>query len=388
MAIKNILIIGGGIAGLALAGLASKRGCAVTVWEAAKNFKDGGYVIGIWKNGGEALREMGLASQVATTGFKSAYQLLADEKGNTLKHTDLSGLSDLHGDALRFMLRGALHGILQGTLTDNVTVRFNCSLAELKESNGTVYARTTNGETGAFDLVIGADGIRSTTRGLLFKKDSVIRHNAFFYYGSVSYRDWKTTLPGDVEMLGRGAFLGIYPYTSDECGFYAALYPGKAAAESESSIELLRREFADFGWQVPALLRDLQPPIFGDWIQETAPPKWSCGRCILIGDAAHALLPTSGQGISMALEDALLLDKVLAKTENEDRALDAALTAFEQKRRARIAPVRRRSRRINLINRLATRSNPLFHHLRKVLARTGSGAGKARRLNKLFRREL
>lgn len=383
MAVKNILIIGGGIAGLALAGLAGKRGCAVTVWETAKNFKDGGYVIGIWKNGGNALQEMGLAPQIAAVGVRSAYQLLTDEKGNTLKRTDLDALSDQNSDAVRFMPRGALHGILQGALTDNVDIRFGCSPAELKEDNGKVYAHAANGETGVFDIVIGADGIGSATRGLLFKNDSIIRHNAFFYYGSVSYRDWKISLPGDIEMLGRGVFLGIYPYTADECGFYAALYPGKAA-QSEAAIELLKRECAGFGWEIPGLLRNLRPPIFGDWIRETAPPKWSRGRCLLIGDAAHALLPTSGQGISLALEDALALDRVLATTDNEDRALAAALTAFEKKRRARIAPVKRRSRNINLINRLATRSNPLFCHFRNSLARAGSGAGKVRRLNNFF----
>ena len=387
MTAKKILIVGGGIAGLTLAVLAGRRGCAVTVLESMAQFNDGGYVIGVWKNGCTVLWDMGLGEQVESTGRQSAYQLLSDEKGRELKRTDLSRLASKHGSAVRFMTRGTLHKILQNALSDTTNIHFNRSVAELRPDHNHVVVRDTAGEEDTFDIVVGSDGIHSTTRKLLFHHDAVLRHNAVFYYGAAVCKDWNKPLLGDVEMLGRGTFLGVYPVSDDECGFYAALYPGGQFL-SEPAESVLRREFADFGWQAPALLRDLRPPIFGDWIQETAPSQWSRGRCVLIGDAAHALLPTTGQGISLALEDAFLLDQTLAQTSNDHDALARAWATFEQRRRARIEPIRRRSRRINLINRLATRNNPLFCRFRNALVRMSLGSAKERRLDKFFSRNV
>lgn len=384
---QHILVAGGGIAGLAFAALAARRGRRVTVLERAAAFNEGGYAIGLWRNGYAALRKMGLAEQAAARGFAVARQILADEKGEVLKQTDLSALSAQSGGAVRFMPRGALHRVLQGALNDNVNIRFNAGLASLDENKESVTARDTLGNVEDYDLVIGADGAHSATRRLLFSRgeDGEKFYDAVFYWGDASCADWSPPLENDVEMMGAGAFLGVYPFSAARCGFYAALYPG-ADSLRRAPLNVLRGALANFGGHAPKLLAGLREdsPVFGGQMAEVDAPRWSRGRCLLIGDAAHALLPTSGQGINFALEDAALLDEMLAA----QKPLAETFAAFEKRRRARIAPVRRRARMLHTMNALATRNRPLFCRLRRALARRSSGANKEKRLQKFFKGSL
>ena len=119
MTAKKILIVGGGIAGLTLAVLAGRRGCAVTVLESKAQFNDGGYVIGVWKNGCTVLWDMGLGEQVESTGRQSAYQLLSDEKGRELKRTDLNPGGQFLSEPAESVLRREFANLINRLATRN-----------------------------------------------------------------------------------------------------------------------------------------------------------------------------------------------------------------------------------------------------------------------------
>ena len=191
-----------------------------------------------------------------------------------------------------------------------------------------------DGSTGTYDLVVGADGVHSTIRSLALggpPANDVGQASWRFIADDVAgITDWTV-------MLGRGrAFLTVslgggvvYCYadvsTSD---------PGDAARED------WRSRFADFAEPVPSLLDQAAEAYFAP-IEEVAPPAWTAGRVVLVGDAAHASSPNMAQGAAMALEDAL----VLAETLTADRIADQALAGYAQRRMARVRWVQEQTHR-------------------------------------------
>ena len=338
MAIGRILVVGGGIAGLATARALARAGFSVEVVEREDAWTGAGAGIYLPGNAARALRTLGLERAVLERAVVIARQRFCDHRGRLLVDVDLAEVWDGVGPCL------ALHRAdLQAVLIDGareVPIRMGFDLRELSERDGTLSVEFGDGNTGDYGLVVGADGIHSTVRRLAFGNDATAR--------PVGQVGWRFVAPCPPEittwtvMLGpRTAFL-MLPIGHRRVYCYCDVM----SASGEEADDGLGRFFSDFAESVLGLVASApdQRRLHRSTIEEVALDSWVNGRVILVGDAAHATSPNMAEGAGMALEDALVLADCLQRRE----AVPAALSDFEARRRPRtdwvLAQTHRRDR--------------------------------------------
>jgi 2-polyprenyl-6-methoxyphenol hydroxylase-like FAD-dependent oxidoreductase len=150
------------------------------------------------------------------------------------------------------------------------------------------------------------------------------------------------TEPND--LFGEGEYVGVFPTRSQQLGvLFLASTPAKEPDLPEGRITYLRERFGNFGWIVPTLLQSLHDPaaIFSDDIDQVVLETWYRGRVVLLGDAAHAVSPTTAMGGAMALEDAHVLAEELHQVDAAD--VEQALARYVTRRKPRIAQLQQTS---------------------------------------------
>ncbi len=325
-----MLIIGAGIAGLALARACRQHDLSLEVVERVTEWETTGTGLYLPGNAVRGLGELGLGPAVAARANPIGRQRFLDHRGRRLAEIDVDRFWDGVGNCLAIN-HAALHEVLRDA-TAEVPTRLGTAVTKMDDG---VAPRVhfSDGSTGTFDLVVGADGVHSTIRSLVMGGPRARR------VGQASWRFLADGFPDITDwtvMLARGrAFLTlalgqglVYCYadrnTSD---------PGGAGGKD------WREAFADFAGPVPRLLEHGANAYFSP-IEEVVPPVSRAHRVVLVGDAAHASSPNMAQGAALAVEDALVLAELLAA-----QPVDQALTAYTERRTARVAWVQAQTHR-------------------------------------------
>jgi 2-polyprenyl-6-methoxyphenol hydroxylase-like FAD-dependent oxidoreductase len=341
------LIVGGGIAGLATAAGLARAGIACEVVERAPAWAPVGAGIVLSVNAMAVMRRLGLDDAVAERGTRLGRGAITDAAGRELGATDFALLEPELGPTIA-LHRAALHEVLLEGARD-VPVAHDASVEALRSDEDGVDVTFTDGREHRYDLVVGADGLRSRVRELLFGPSSLA------YSG---YTCWRFVVKSPVrslamrEMWGRGRRLGIVPIGEDSLyAFAVANAPPGADDPPEGRLDRLRERFAGFGGQAPDVLAALQSPdqLIHNDLEERPEGPWHAGRVLLIGDAAHAMTPNMGQGAAMALEDAAVLVELLAAGASP---VSEVVLRLVERRRARVRWVQRQSRRIGRVGQL------------------------------------
>jgi FAD-dependent urate hydroxylase len=206
MGVRRVLIVGGGIAGLALAPMLARTGVAVEVIEREPAWRPAGTGIYLPGNAARALRALGLEAQVASRAIEIPRQQFYDHHGRLLFEVDVAELWAAVGPCLA-LRRAELHTILRHAAGD-VPIRLGLALERLAQHNGVVSVEFSDGTSGEYDLVVGADGIQGAVRRLTFEPTAAPR--------PVGQVGWRFLAPRPPEvttwsvMLGRGtAFLTL-----------------------------------------------------------------------------------------------------------------------------------------------------------------------------------
>ncbi len=230
------------------------------------------------------------------------------------------------------MERGKLQNALLNAVKD-APCRLGVWVTALDQRNGRVWVSSSDGASGEYDLVIGADGIGSTVRAL------ALNEIAPSYCGQMTWRSLapkRPDYPAEVQFwLGDGCFFGFFPISSEhEYGFGYVAEPNRRRDPTEGRLARLRERFSGFGGAVRDYLDRLErdDEIHCAPIESLELDRWLSGRVMLIGDAAHASSPMMGQGGCMAIEDAFVLAELMDASENVEIALDA----FVARRRPRV----------------------------------------------------
>jgi 2-polyprenyl-6-methoxyphenol hydroxylase-like FAD-dependent oxidoreductase len=346
----RVLVVGAGVAGLALARALHDRGVTAEVVERVTEWQPTGAGFYLPGNAVRALGDLGIGSAVAARANPIVRQRFLDHGGRLLAEIDVERFWDGVGGCVAIH-RSALHEALREA-TVEVPVRMGTAVTNL-EDGPVPLVSFSDGSTGSYDLVVGADGVHSTIRRL------AVGGPPARYVGQASWRFVAEGFPNVTEwtvMLGRGrAFLTValgqgvvYCYadmnTSDPAG---------AAGED------WRQLFADFAEPVPRLLEQDAEAYFAP-IEEVVQPAWTASGVALIGDAAHASSPNMAQGAAMAVEDALVLAELLAAGER----VEHALAEYEQRRKARVAWVQEQTHRRDRMRSLS----PIVRNLTLRLA--------------------
>jgi FAD-dependent urate hydroxylase len=337
---RRVLIVGGGIAGLALAPMLARTGDAVEVIEREPAWRPAGTGIYLPGNAARALRALGLEAQVASRAVEIARQRFHDHHSRLLFEVDVAELWAAVGPCLA-LHRAELHMILRDAAGD-APIRLGLALERLAQHNGIVSIEFSDGTSGEYDLVVGADGIQSAVRRLTFEATAVPRP-----VGQVGWRFLAPRPPGVTTwsvMLGRGTAFLTLPLAGDRVYCYCDVVSSRDRdTPALGPAQRLSELFSDFADPAATLLAalDAAADIHASAIEEVALDRWAQGRVVLIGDAAHATSPNMAQGAAMALEDALVLTDCLQRIP----AIPDAIAAFQARRRPRTDWVRAQTHR-------------------------------------------
>ncbi|MEV6840593.1 FAD-dependent monooxygenase [Streptomyces sp. NPDC051133] len=335
----RVLVIGGGIAGTAAALGLHKAGHDVSVHEAhPDSAEDIGAFLTLASNGMRAVAELDATDAVTAVGFPLTSLRLLDSGGTELANAPLGEAAD---PALRYrcLRRGELNAALRAeAVRRGIRLCHGARLESVTDGPDGVTARFQDGSTATGDLLIGADGLRSTVRGLITPSVRPAYAGQRVFYGCTD------TAPagegtGAITMIrGSGAAFGYAVSPAGESYWFA-----RVAGEPLPAGTPAGRPSGTWREQLLPLLRPDDTPAAGlveatgDAIMVTDATElplgapWHTGRVLLIGDAAHAASPATGQGASMALEDAVVLAKALRDLPDRH----GAFAAYERHRRPR-----------------------------------------------------
>ena len=355
----RILIVGGGIAGLGLCRALLQQGLVPDIIDRVSSWPSGGTGLYIPGNGVRALEELGLADQILARAVRMSHQRILDHTGRQLAEIELAQVWGGVGPCVG-IARGELHRVLLESIA-GVPIRLGTSVTGLRQHDDKVHVVFTDGSTGRYDLVVGADGIHSRIRQLLVG-DIPPRH-----LGQLSWRflvDFSGAIDTWTVMLGpQRAFLTM-PVGPNRLYCYADLATFATEDPTKGDLVRFRALFADFAEPVPSILGELDgfDVIHFAPIEEIALDSWARGRVLLLGDAAHATSPNMAEGASMALEDALVLARMLRTHGSPEESV----SAFIERRRARIRWVQQRTHRRDRVRRLPA---PLRNLALKILGK-------------------
>ncbi|WP_419903117.1 FAD-dependent monooxygenase [Kiloniella sp.] len=351
----QVLIVGGGIAGLSTAIALKQKGIEAEIIEKASSWRSGGAGLHLPGNAVVPMERLGIRTDVESQSFAFPEIRYCDQKDSKLFSLDLS---DGSWPAFQAISRDTFHKILVEK-AGNVPVRFGIEIKTLSQEEGSPDSLSkvefSDGKTVEYDLVIAADGINSATRGMLFGSELQPQSA-----GITCWR-WITEIEGLSEphfMLGRGKILLLMPISSGRAYVFASITDpnGKYASLNNEAVnnDVIRREFAEFGGAVPHILKRLEQdgPVLPGQLQQMLVPEWVKGACVLVGDAAHGTLPTMAQGASMAMEDAL----VLAEELDAKSSIEKALAAYQTRRIERAQWVQHQSLKRMGLARLKART--------------------------------
>jgi FAD-dependent urate hydroxylase len=333
----RILIVGAGLAGLSLARALRQAGLTPKVIEREPGWSVAGTGMYLPANGVRALRTLGLEGAVTARGTRIPRQRLLDHRGRMLADIDLDRLWGDVGPCLA-LPRTELHQILR----EGVPVRLGRTIRSLEHLDGPVQVGFDDGSGGDYDLVVGADGLRSTVRRLAVDPRPPL---------PVGQHSWRflAARPPQVStwtvMLGRGTSFLTVPVGPGLVYCYADVTADTARGGERDGdpVGRLREWFAGFADPVPGLLDHLEDParVHVASIEQVAEERWGRGAVVLVGDAAHGMSPNMAQGAALAFEDAL----VLAGCLRDAATVTNAVAAFVARRNRRTGWVRTQTHR-------------------------------------------
>jgi len=344
---NKALIIGGGIAGPATAMALQRAGIDSVVYEAYDTSAglDAGAFLTVAVNGLDALRTLDAHEPVLDAGFPTRNIEFFSGTGKRLGEVPIGGtLPD--GTATHTIKRADLYRVLHDeAIRRGIRIEHGKRLVDAETTpEGGVVARFGDGTQATGDLLIGADGIHSRTRRIIDPDAPEPRYTGLGNIGGFTRNAAVNTKPGIYVMVwGKRAFFGYTVSSSGEIWWFANPPSTReltgaelAATTTEQWKQQLLSLFADDATPAVEIIKATTGELPGtNQYDMPSVPTWYKGSMIIVGDAAHAASPASGQGASMAIEDAVVLAKCLRDLPD----IQQAFAAYEQLRRERVEHV-------------------------------------------------
>jgi 2-polyprenyl-6-methoxyphenol hydroxylase-like FAD-dependent oxidoreductase len=301
----RILIVGGGIGGVAVAVALRQRGFEPSVYEAAPELHPVGKGIWVPTNAMQVLDRLGLSAAVARAGWPLERIQLRSVRDGLLQDFDLRPVIARFGHATISIHRAALVQTLADALPAG-TVHLGKRCTGVESDPAGVTVRFADGSQERGDLLIGADGIHSAVRERLFPPVE-LRYSGQTCYRGIADMELPAGLEHTCwEVWGGALRVGFSAIGPRSLYWFAPLLaPAGSPAPAKALSAWLADQYAAFPAPVPEMLRQTAAEIIRTDLYDFAPRSpWSCGRVVLLGDAAHATTPNLGQGGAQALEDA------------------------------------------------------------------------------------
>lgn len=335
--IQNALIIGGGIAGMTAAMSLKRAGVSVTLIDADPEWRVYGAGISLTGLALRAFDDLGLLNEVRRRGRVRGGMTMRAVTGDLLFEAPVPE-NPLPIDSGGGIMRPVLHDIFSSTVrAEGVVVRLGIKPAALSQDDQGVDIRFSDGTSGRFDLVVGADGIYSWVRQQILPDSPKPKFTGQGCWRVVAPRP--ASLQGGEMYIGGPVKAGINPVSPDEVYSYILEHvPDNPRFAPENMLPHLRQLLTPFGGALKAIREGLSEksminyrPL--EWL--LLPDPWYSGRVVLIGDAVHATTPHMAAGAGVAAEDGIVLAQEIARHES----VPAALKAFVARRFERASVV-------------------------------------------------
>ncbi len=334
--VRRVLVVGGGVGGLTAATSFARQGVEVVLIEKRPAFDIPGVGLGQPANALRVYQSLGLLDEILQTGFSYDRMFIFDAKRTLIAEHEFL-LGDENVPAFCALSRLELHKILLGAAERaGVQVRLGVTVSEIRDEGDRVAVQFSNGETDAFDLLAGFDGIRSATREHLVGTAFAPRPSG---YGA-----WRVQVPrrdyvrGMEFLQGIGSKTGAMPLNNDLMYvFHIRPEAPDAWFAQKDYVELFRERVAQYGSYVAEVAASLDARsdiVFSPMETLLLPWPWYRGRVVIGGDAAHTFPPHLTQGAAMAAEDGFVLAREMLGGHG---TIDERLMRYSRQRYARCA---------------------------------------------------
>lgn len=339
----RVLVVGAGVAGIAVAQMLRRQGWHPVVVDRARDDRAAGYMLALMPMVDPLIDGLGVRERYLAESVELSRYRFRSHTGRAMRTDSMAGVVDRYGD-YRGISRSRLQDVLWASGGD---VTFRTTVTTLTERPDGVRVTLRTGEVESdheFDLVIVADGIRSTTRELIPSSGPLERVDTRWggWVAWVDGADDDEVNLGD-EIWGAGFFLGTYPVN----GRIGAFLGGPAEDLAAGPQEFVRRVRSTLRTTHPRIDHALaavsaEPDPYYWPLDDVRTARWTTARTVLLGDAAAGFLPTAGIGAGMAMESAWMLARMLTHAPEVD--LSALLAEYERVQKPRVEAAQGNSR--------------------------------------------
>jgi 2-polyprenyl-6-methoxyphenol hydroxylase-like FAD-dependent oxidoreductase len=324
MIAKSVLISGVGIGGPTLAFWLKRAGFETTLVERVPKLRTGGYVIDFWGLGYDVAERMGLLDEINRAGYHIRELRIVNAKGERVSGFGTSVFRELTGGRYVTIGRSDLSRLLVEKIKNDTEIVFGDEIIGLQEQSDCVQVEFKHGSQRRFDLVVGADGLHSTVRRLMFgSQDRFEKHLGYIVaaFEARGYRprdeDVYVTYCQPGQMLGRVALnddrtLFLFVFATD-------ILARSEMSDPEAQKTVLRNAYGAGEWETSRILAELERTrdLYLDRVSQIGMSTWSQGRITLVGDAAFCVSLMAGQGAALAMTAAYVLAGELSKPDQQ-----------------------------------------------------------------------
>lgn len=331
----KIIINGAGIAGPTLAYWLRKAGHEVLLVEAAPALRRGGYVIDFGLVGYDIAEKMGLIPRLRELGYQVREMRYVDRQGRTSSRVAVDALTRLTHGRYITVRRSDLAATIYDALNGEVETIFGDSVASIEETGAGVRVRFDHGPPREADLVIGAGGLHSRVRQLMFGPDTGVEVSLGYHVAAFEVEGYRPR--DELVYLGYGVpGRQIYRFSMREDKtlflfvFRDEYLPTARPTNDRERKSVLANVFADVGWESRQILAALEgvDGMYFDRASQIRLDRWTKGRTALVGDAAACVSLVAGEGSSLAMAEAYVLAGELNTCRGD---YTAAFARYEQR---------------------------------------------------------
>jgi 2-polyprenyl-6-methoxyphenol hydroxylase-like FAD-dependent oxidoreductase len=315
---QTVLISGVGIAGPTLAFWLKAAGFQPTLVEHAPALRRGGYVIDFWGLGYAIAERMGLADDVNRAGYHIQELRVVDAKGARISGFGTRLFFDLSGGRYVTVGRSTLSRLLLEKVSRDVETVFGDEIAEIDDRQAHVKVQFKSGAERQFDFVVGADGLHSNVRRLIFGPQDRFEKRLGYVVAAFEASGYRPRDEDVYVMYNQpGGMVGRVSLRDDKTLFLFVFAQDADASMHDLPAQkrLLRTTFGESQWECRRILEVLDdaPELYFDRVSQIRMDHWSRGRVALLGDAAYCVSLLAGQGSALAMTGAYVLAGELAR---------------------------------------------------------------------------